>query len=351
MAAVLAMGDVVIKPIFGSMGHGMVRVSDPDVAFRVVRSLEQLRTVFYVQRAVDHGGRDVRVFVVGGRVLGAIERRAPDGRVAHERVARRIGAAVRAAAGVGAARPARGGGDRRRLRGRGSAAVARRHGLRARSERHPRLAGAEAGDRDRRRRRDRGPPGEPRACGRGAGATASRSSRRDQESRRGIAQRVRRGRARRAADVALRGAARVPARGRARRSRATCRRAATSPTRATRTSSPAPRRSASRLPAPARAARRDRAPGDRVHGALDALEHESRHRAAAGAARARGARWAHSANASDADADRRLPRRVRRVLEATTVDDARDVYAAIRPRGAGRARTGGGAGRRRASRR
>jgi len=79
MSAALAMGDVVIKPIFGSMGHGMVRVSDPDVAFRVVRALEQLRTVFYVQRAVDHGGRDVRVFVVGGRVVGAIERQAPEG--------------------------------------------------------------------------------------------------------------------------------------------------------------------------------------------------------------------------------------------------------------------------------
>jgi ribosomal protein S6--L-glutamate ligase len=72
-------GDVIIKPIFGSMGHGMVRVSDPEVAFRVVRSLEQVRAVFYLQRAVDHDGRDVRVFVVGGRVLGAIERRAPAG--------------------------------------------------------------------------------------------------------------------------------------------------------------------------------------------------------------------------------------------------------------------------------
>jgi RimK family alpha-L-glutamate ligase len=79
MAAVQAMGDVIVKPIFGSMGHGMVRVSDPDVAFRVVRSLEQMRAVFYVQRAVDHVGRDVRVFVVGGQVLGAIERRASDG--------------------------------------------------------------------------------------------------------------------------------------------------------------------------------------------------------------------------------------------------------------------------------
>jgi RimK family alpha-L-glutamate ligase len=79
MTAVRAMGDVVIKPIFGSLGHGMVRVSDPDVAIRVVRALEQTRAVFYVQRAIDHGGRDVRAFVVGGRVIGAIERHAPEG--------------------------------------------------------------------------------------------------------------------------------------------------------------------------------------------------------------------------------------------------------------------------------
>ena len=79
MAAVLEMGDVIVKPIFGSMGQGMVRVSDPDVAFRVVRALEQTRAVFYVQRVVDHNGRDVRVFVVGGRVLGAIQRHASNG--------------------------------------------------------------------------------------------------------------------------------------------------------------------------------------------------------------------------------------------------------------------------------
>jgi RimK family alpha-L-glutamate ligase len=74
MDAVRAMGDVVVKPLFGSMGLGMVRVSDPEVAFRVLRSLEQIRAVFYLQRFVEHGGRDVRAFVVGGRVLAAIER-------------------------------------------------------------------------------------------------------------------------------------------------------------------------------------------------------------------------------------------------------------------------------------
>ena len=77
--AVREMGSVVIKPIFGSMGHGLVRLSDPDTAWRVLRALAQVRSVFYVQQAIDHGGRDVRAFVCGGRVLGAIERIAPPG--------------------------------------------------------------------------------------------------------------------------------------------------------------------------------------------------------------------------------------------------------------------------------
>ena len=79
MAAIREMGDVVVKPIFGSMGHGLVRIGDPDVAFRILRPLEQAGAVFYVQRAIDHGGRDIRAFVAGGRVIGAIERRAVDG--------------------------------------------------------------------------------------------------------------------------------------------------------------------------------------------------------------------------------------------------------------------------------
>ena len=83
MSAIRAMlargGDVIIKPLFGSMGHGMVRVGDPELAFRVVRPLEHMRAVFYLQRAIEHDGRDVRAFVVGGRVMGAIERTASSG--------------------------------------------------------------------------------------------------------------------------------------------------------------------------------------------------------------------------------------------------------------------------------
>jgi RimK family alpha-L-glutamate ligase len=79
MAAVREMGDVIVKPLFGSMGHGMVRVNDPETAFRVFRALELARAVYYLQRVVDHEGSDVRAFVVGNRVVAAIERRALDG--------------------------------------------------------------------------------------------------------------------------------------------------------------------------------------------------------------------------------------------------------------------------------
>ena len=79
MAAVRELGDVIIKPLFGSMGHGMVRVSDPDTAFRVLRALDMTRAVFYVQRVIDHTGADIRAFVVGNRVVAAIERSSSNG--------------------------------------------------------------------------------------------------------------------------------------------------------------------------------------------------------------------------------------------------------------------------------
>lgn len=76
MAAFHALGrDVVIKPLFGSEGRGMVRVSDADLAYRTFRALELARSVFYLQEYVPHGGRDIRAFVVGGRVVAAMGRR------------------------------------------------------------------------------------------------------------------------------------------------------------------------------------------------------------------------------------------------------------------------------------
>lgn len=106
-----ALGDVIVKPLFGSMGLGMVRVSDEEMAFRVFKTIEQIRGVYYLQRAIDHGGVDIRAFVVGGRVLGAIERRSTGWRtnLARGGSARSVSLpdescalAVRAAAAVGA---------------------------------------------------------------------------------------------------------------------------------------------------------------------------------------------------------------------------------------------------------
>jgi RimK family alpha-L-glutamate ligase len=78
LAAFAALGgDVVVKPLFGSEGHGMLRVSDPDLAYRTFRALELSRAIFYLQEYVDHGGQDVRVLVVGGRAMVAMRRVSP----------------------------------------------------------------------------------------------------------------------------------------------------------------------------------------------------------------------------------------------------------------------------------
>jgi RimK family alpha-L-glutamate ligase len=71
-------GDVIVKPLFGAMGAGMTRIDDPDVAYRVFHALELERAVYYLQEALV--GRDVRAFVVGDRVLAAIERVSEDWR-------------------------------------------------------------------------------------------------------------------------------------------------------------------------------------------------------------------------------------------------------------------------------
>jgi len=72
-------GDVVVKPLFGSEGRGLVRVSDPELASRTFRTLERLGCVLYVQRHVRNPGHDVRALVLGGAVLGSIRRTARAG--------------------------------------------------------------------------------------------------------------------------------------------------------------------------------------------------------------------------------------------------------------------------------
>jgi ribosomal protein S6--L-glutamate ligase len=72
-------GDVVVKPLFGSEGRGMLRVEQIDLAWRVFRTLERTASVLYVQKFVPHPGWDLRVFVLEGQVLATMRRHARNG--------------------------------------------------------------------------------------------------------------------------------------------------------------------------------------------------------------------------------------------------------------------------------
>lgn len=67
-------GDVVVKPLFGSRGIGSTRISDPDVAARVFRTISFYRGVLYLQEYIPHGVTDIRAFVVGDRVIASMRR-------------------------------------------------------------------------------------------------------------------------------------------------------------------------------------------------------------------------------------------------------------------------------------
>ena len=57
--------DVVVKPLFGGEGRGLMRVADVDLAERTFRTLERLQAVMYLQPFIPHPGYDYRVLVVG----------------------------------------------------------------------------------------------------------------------------------------------------------------------------------------------------------------------------------------------------------------------------------------------
>lgn len=71
--------ELVVKPVFGSRGHGSTKIalSDRDVLWEVMRSLLFTRHIIYIQRFLPHSGRDIRAFVIGDRVVAAMYRVAP----------------------------------------------------------------------------------------------------------------------------------------------------------------------------------------------------------------------------------------------------------------------------------
>lgn len=63
-------GDVVLKPLFGSEGRGVARLTDEAIAERTFRLYERLGAVLYVQQYIAHPEGDWRLLVIGPRVLG-----------------------------------------------------------------------------------------------------------------------------------------------------------------------------------------------------------------------------------------------------------------------------------------
>lgn len=70
-------GDVVAKPLYGFQGRDVIRVSSGDEE-RLVGLVDAYRSVM-VQPYIPNPGRDIRGFVVGGRVVAAMYRYAPAG--------------------------------------------------------------------------------------------------------------------------------------------------------------------------------------------------------------------------------------------------------------------------------
>ena len=69
---------VVLKPVTGSWGRMVSKISDRDALEAVLEHKEVLggpqHKVFYIQEFIDKPGRDIRAFVVGGEVIAAIYR-------------------------------------------------------------------------------------------------------------------------------------------------------------------------------------------------------------------------------------------------------------------------------------
>ncbi|MCC6046614.1 MAG: RimK family alpha-L-glutamate ligase [Desulfurococcaceae archaeon] len=72
-------GRVVIKPLVGSMGYGSILASDPDMVYNVGRLLQMHGLPIYVQKYTRKYERDIRVIVIGDKVLGAMYRYCPEG--------------------------------------------------------------------------------------------------------------------------------------------------------------------------------------------------------------------------------------------------------------------------------
>jgi len=67
-------GDCVLKPLYGSKGIGITRLNDKAFAENVIYSLGQINQVFYLQEFIEHQNRDIRILVLGDKVVTGMYR-------------------------------------------------------------------------------------------------------------------------------------------------------------------------------------------------------------------------------------------------------------------------------------
>ncbi len=90
MKVMESFNDAVLKPVFGYKGIGIYRIKNgelikpdgtKDLASpeELVSSLLDEKGMLYIQEFMENSGRDTRAFVVDGKVVGAIYRKAPQG--------------------------------------------------------------------------------------------------------------------------------------------------------------------------------------------------------------------------------------------------------------------------------
>jgi ribosomal protein S6--L-glutamate ligase len=72
--------ELVYKPILSSMGKGSLRFDDPDLAYNAWKMLSRLGQPLILQEYLRNPGRDIRVFVVGDKVIGSAYKYGAEGK-------------------------------------------------------------------------------------------------------------------------------------------------------------------------------------------------------------------------------------------------------------------------------
>lgn len=83
-------GDIVVKPIFGSRGQGVTRITDIDIADTIFKAIAFHHGVIYMQEFIQHGFSDIRAFVIGDRVVASMRRVATSWKTNYSRGAKPV---------------------------------------------------------------------------------------------------------------------------------------------------------------------------------------------------------------------------------------------------------------------